>query len=187
MRTIIILIFLFTIGCKHNNTATSDIVDLKSDTTIKTETEKVESPKLTIQQYNSSIHGVLNKYQIKQYYPNILDTIKDLRIIASDSIDLKTGSNICVSMLHNAGTFDQMFLCTHDKNLKLIDCYYIGKSTTFDRNSHTIEFQKTGDNSLEFIHVNWGYVKRNGENEIDTLNFRKYILTVTQTGRIIKK
>jgi len=129
------------------------------------------------------IHGELNQKQIDQYYPKILDTIKDRRIIGSEPIDIQTTADIYVSMLHNTGTFDQMFLCTHDKNFNLLDCYYVGTSTMFDKTSHTIEYKKVSDDRLEFNHVDWGYVK----NEIDTTKYQKYFLTVTKTGKIEMK
>jgi hypothetical protein len=129
------------------------------------------------------IHGELSKQQLQKYYPKITDTIKDLSIIFSEPLNTQQATDIYTSMLHNSGTFDQMFLCTHDKNFNLLDCYYVGKSTMFDGNSHSIEYQKINDNSFEFHHVDWGYVK----NEIDTIKYQKYSLTVTQTGRIEKK
>lgn len=129
------------------------------------------------------IHGELNQKQVKKYYPQILDTIKDLRIIGSEPVDIQSTTDIYVSMLHNTGTFDQMFLCTHNKKFNLLDCYYVGTSTMFDGASHTIEYKKVGDDRLEFHHVDWGYVK----NEIDTTKYQKYMLTVTKTGKIEKK
>lgn len=129
------------------------------------------------------IHGELSKQQVEKYYPKITDTIKDLRIIGSEPLDIQTTADIYVSMLHNTGTFDQMFLCTHDKIFNLLDCYYVGTSTMFDGTSHTIEYKKVSDDRLEFNHVDWGYVK----NEIDTTKYQKYILTVTKTGKIEKK
>ena len=92
-------------------------------------------------------------------HPNIVDTIKDRRIIGSEPIDIQPTAYIYVSMLHNTGTSDQMFLCTHDKIFNLLDSYYIGTSTTFDKTSHTIEYKIISDDRLEFHHVDWGYVK----------------------------
>ncbi len=129
------------------------------------------------------IHGELSIQQLKIYYPKITDTIKDLRIIFSEPLNILPSKSIYTSMLHNSGTFDQMFLCTHDQNFHLLDCYYVGTNTMFDGKSHSIEYQKINDNSIEFHHVDWGYVK----NEIDTIKYQKYSLTVTQTGRIEKK
>ncbi len=129
------------------------------------------------------IHGELSKQQVEKYYPKITDTIKDLRIIGSEPLDIQTTADIYVSMLHNTGTFDQMFLCTHDKKFNLLDCYYVGTSTMFDGTSHTIECKKVSDDRLEFNHVDWGYVK----NEIDTTKHQKYFLTITKTGKIEKK
>ena len=127
------------------------------------------------------IHGELSKQQLQKYYPKITDTIKDLSITFSEPLNTQQATDL--SMLHNSGTFDQMFLCTHDKNFNLLDCYYVGTSTMFDGKSHSIEYQKINDNSIEFHHVDWGYIK----NEIDIIKYQKYSLTVTQTGRIEKK
>jgi hypothetical protein len=69
------------------------------------------------------IHGELSKQQLQKYYPKITDTIKDLSIIFSEPLNTQQATDIYTSMLHNSGTFDQMFLCTHDKNFNLLDCY----------------------------------------------------------------
>src|SRR5690606_9233862 len=97
------------------------------------------------------IHGELSKEQLEKYYPKITDTIKDLSITFSEPLNTQQATDL--SMLHNSGTFDQMFLCTHDKNFNLLDCYYVGTSTMFDGKSHSIEYQKINDNSIEFHHV----------------------------------
>lgn len=133
------------------------------------------------------IHGPLDQKQIDQYYKNILDTIRDKSSIGAEPIDIYTNSSIHVSLLHNTGTFDQMFLCTHDKYFKLLDTYYIGKATMFDETSHTIEYKKIDRNSLQFQHVDWGWVTRNNEQEIDTTNYYNYILTIRESGKIIKE
>jgi hypothetical protein len=152
------------------------------ETIITSNEHKIKAPKDSL-----PIHGGLNQKQIDRYYPEILDTIKDRRIIVSESIDISTTTDIYVSMLYNTGTFDQMFLCTHDKNFNLLDSYYIGTSTMFDKTSHVIEYKKISNDCLEFHHVDWGYVKKKGEEEIDTLSYKKYVLTVTKTGKIEKK
>lgn len=85
------------------------------------------------------------------------------------------------------GTFDQMFLCTHDKGFNLLDKFYIGTSTMFDKTSHTIDYKLTSKNQLEVHHVDYGYVERNNEYEIDTLKYRKYQLTISTNGKIVKK
>lgn len=189
-RNIILTIFIALTACssptvnnKPNLSADTSIVELTSENNTNDSTDH----KNKIQPDSLPIHGALNQKQIEQYYPKILDTIKDRRIIGSEPIDIQNTADIYVSMLHNTGTNDQMFLCTHDKKFKLLDCYYIGLSTMFDKTSHTIDFKKVNDNCLEFHHVDWGYVKRNGEDEIDTLKYRKYMLTIAKTGKIEKK
>jgi hypothetical protein len=195
MRTltaIVILTFLITLGCNNQTKTATDTSNLKSDTTAKESAIQIKTPDSTQSRnkvkYDSlPIHGALNQKQIDRYYPKILDTIKDRRIIGSDQVDIKNSNDIYVSMLHNTGTFDQMFLCTHDNKFNLLDTYYIGTSTMFDKTSHTIEYKIISDDKLEFHQVDWGYVKGNNENEIDTLNYSKYILTITKTGKIVKK
>lgn len=184
--TIILIAFIALTAC--SNPTTDKGVISSADTTVaqladQNKTSSTNTKKDSTKTDTLPIHGELNQTQIDQYYPKILDTIKDRRIIGSEPIDIQTKAEIYVSMLHNAGTFDQMFLCTHDKKLNLLDCYYIGTSTMFDGTSHTIEYKKVSDERLEFHHVDWGYVK----NEIDTTKYQKYILTVTKTGKIEKK
>jgi hypothetical protein len=133
------------------------------------------------------IHGEINQEKLARYFPEVTDTIKDLRVIGSEKIDLNPGNGILVSILHNTGTFDQMIICTHDSNLILIDNLYIGKATDFDKTSHTIEYEIIDENSLKFDQVDWGYVKKEEEFEIDTLKYESYIITVNGQGKIKKK
>ncbi|RMG74320.1 MAG: hypothetical protein D6722_02645 [Bacteroidetes bacterium] len=132
------------------------------------------------------IPGRLSQAQIDRYYPGVLDTIKDIRTVGAEPVDLTPAGGHLVSMLHNAGNFDQMILCTHDTQLVLIDHLYIGKATDFDRTSHTITYQKAGPDRLAFHHVDWGFVKKNGASEIDTVHYRTYVLSVTASGHIIR-
>lgn len=190
--TILTLIVLITLGCTNETETAVNLSDLKSGPIVKDSIIQITTSDSTqninkVTNDSLPIHGTLNQKQIDQYYPKILDTIRDLRIISSEPIAIKINSNIYVSILHNAGTSDQMFLCTHDKEFNLMDNIYIGTNIMFDRTSHTINYKLIGEGQLEFHHVNWGYVKRNGENEIDTLSYRKYKLTITKTGKIIKK
>jgi hypothetical protein len=185
MRCFAFISFAFSIilfSCSNNNNLSESDKSFSS-------VENIE----IINQYDSSnndeiilpLHGELNKDKLNLYYPNIMDTIKDLRILGSEILNLNPSHEIIVSLLHNTGTFDQMIICTHDKNLKLIDNLYIGKSTTFDKTSHTIEFEILNENSLKFNHVDWGFVK-NKEHEIDTTNFLSYIITIDGKGKISK-
>lgn len=192
LTAILILIFLIILGCTNETKTTSNTSKLKSDKIFIDSAMQYKTPDSTQNpnevKYNYlPIHGALNQKQIDRYYPKILDTITDRRIIGANQIDIKNNKGIYVSMLHNTGTFDQMFLCTHDNKFNLLNTYYIGTSTMFDKKSHTIEYKIISDDKLEFHHVDWGYVKENDENEIDTLNYRKYILTITNTGKIVKK
>ncbi len=134
------------------------------------------------------VKGVLTDTQIENFYPDILDTISDKRIIASDPVELNNGhTTFYVSILHNAGTFDQMFLCTHDTSFNLIETYYIGKARMFDKTSHTIDFNIVENSTLHFKHVDYGYLEQNGKFEIDTLKHWEYFLSFDEDGRIIKK
>jgi len=150
------------------------------------EKTKISAPEKSVQDQADTFpfHGELSQTTIDRYYPNLLDTIQDKRIIGAQPIDLETDGNYFVSMLHNTGTFDQMILCTHDSNYVLVDHFYVGKATMFDTKSHTIEFQKVSNRDLEFHHVDWGYVNKKGEDEIDTLKYRNYILRITEFGKI---
>jgi hypothetical protein len=186
---IALTVFIALTAC--STPVTNDRVNLSADTA-DVQMAKQDTPTTWAKQEDHikeealPIHGELDQQQIDQYYPNILDTIKDRRILGSEPIDIQTTANIYVSMLHNTGTFDQMFLCTHDKTFKLIDSYYIGTSTMFDKTGHTIEYQKTGDDHLQFHHVDWGYIKKSNEFEIDAVKSRKYILAITGAGKIEK-
>ena len=142
---------------------------------------------ITHQTDSLPIHGALNQNQLDQYYPNILDTIIDRRIIGAEPLDLNTRNTFYVSFLHNTGTADQIFLCTHDSSFTLIDSYYIGKSTMFDKTSLTIDYKLIEKNTIEFNQVYWGWVKKAEEQEIDTLSCIKYRLYINEKGEIIKK
>lgn len=141
-------------------------------------------PQETIDQL--PIHGVLNRKELARYFPEITDTIKDLRSIGSEKINLKTVNGITVSILHNTGTFDQMILCTHDSILYLIDNLYIGKAIMFDKKSHTIEYEIVDRNTIKFDHVDWGYVKKGNESEIDTVGSESYLISIDDKGKIKK-
>jgi hypothetical protein len=125
------------------------------------------------------IHGKLEDSDLNMYYPKVLDTISDQRIIGSEKIEMNPGEDIIVSLLHNTGTFDEMVLCSHNSKFKLIEKVYIGKATDFDNGkSLTINYQILNDNKIEFNLVDWGYI---GE-EIDTINFKKTIIKIDENG-----
>jgi hypothetical protein len=133
----------------------------------------------------SPIHGELNKENLAKYYPNITDTIKDLRIIGSEKINMKPENGISVSLLHNTGTFDQMIICTHNKKNELIDNLYIGKATDFDNGkSHTIEYLVINDNEIVFNQVDWGFMEKDNEEEIDTVRYERLNIKINKNGRI---
>jgi len=177
------LLCAFTLCCGTVNDQ-SDNNQLKSnETKLKSlETEKVDQNKMETLFKDSiitksdeaeeidvlPIHGILNRENLFRYYPGVTDTFTDLRITASEKIELNPGDGIIVSMFHNGGAFDQMFICTHDSTLKLIDYLYIGKARDFDKSSHTINYKIRSANSLEFDQVDWGFVKKDEELEIDT-------------------
>lgn len=130
------------------------------------------------------IHGILNKEKLNLHYPGITDTINDLRIVGSEKLNLNFDEQIIVSILHNTATFDQMILCTHDKSYNLIDNFYIGKSTQFDKTSHTIDYNILNENTIKFDHVDWGYIIKNNDYEIDTLKHYSYILNIDKQRKI---
>ena len=135
---------------------------------------------------SSPIHGQISQDLLIKYFPGITDTIKDLRIFGSERIGMNPGNGIIVSILHNTGTFDQMILCTHDSSLNLIDNYYIGEATMFDKTSHTIEYDVIDESTLGFDHFDWGNVKEGNEFEIDTVNIERYSIRINEQGKIKK-
>src|SRR5687768_810788 len=119
---IIQTIFIALTAC--SSPTTSDKPDLPTDTSkIELTSRKTMSVSTDhenkIQTHSLPIHGALNQKQIDQYYPKIIDTIKERRAIGSERLDIQTTADLYVSMLQNTGTFNQMFLCTHDKNFNL--------------------------------------------------------------------
>ena len=133
------------------------------------------------------IQGPISRDNLRAYYPGVTDTIKDLRIVGSEKIELTPGKGILVSILHNTGSFDQMILCTHDSHLNLLDHFYIGKATQFDGKSHTIEYEFLSSNSIRFDQVDYGFVNKDGEEEIDTVKYETYVLGVNDEGKIHKR
>jgi hypothetical protein len=181
---------LFLLGCNSEKEPPIDKGRSNLDT-LNMETRRAESDSTkrgrdTAGNPMSSfpIHGKMNRELLRKYYPGVTDTIKDLRIVGSEKINLHPAKGIIVSLLHNTGTFDQMILCTHDSSLTLIDSFYIGKATTFDRTSHTIAYEAIGKATLRFDHVDWGYVKKGDQLEIDTLKSESYSIMVSEKGKI---
>ena len=178
-------ILITAIGCKsnENNESTNEVdsletAEIKNTKPIESEIIKGDSKK---EQYIFPIHGKLNQQNLNKYYPKVTDTIRDLRIIGSEKIDLKIENGILVSLLHNTGTFDQMIICTHNKNLDLLDNLYIGKATDFDNGkSHTIEYSIKNQNEIIFTQIDWGYV---GE-EIEPVKKEKISITINESGEI---
>ena len=153
---------LLLIACSNptvQNTDSQATEIIATELTLQNKSDTVQDHLDKIQTEDFPIRGELTQKQIDKYYPNIIDTIKDRRIIGSESISVQTETGIYVSLLHNVGTSDQKFLCTHDKSFKLIDSYYVGTSTMFDKSSHTIEHNKLNDEMIEFHHVDWGTLK----------------------------
>ncbi len=50
--------------------------------------------------------------------------------------------------------------------------------------SHTIFFNITPNNELEFHHTDWGYVN---QEDIDTLKYEKKVFKMNVNGKIIKR
>ncbi|MFC4740931.1 hypothetical protein ACFO3U_13090 [Flavobacterium ponti] len=179
------LILILAIGCKsnENNEFTKEIdslqtTEIKKAEPIESEIKKDDTKK---RQYILPIHGELNQQNLNKYYPKVTDTIEDLRIIGSEKIDLNLGNNIIVSLLHNTGTFDQMIICTHNKDFNLIDNLYIGKATDFDNGkSHTIEYNIKDKNKIIFTQTDWAYV---GE-EIQPVKIENMSITINENGQI---
>lgn len=179
---ITILLFVF-ISCKSDinqdiDSAQADENDILHKNSFIT--DSIDSERTIL-----PIHGEINRVNLAKYYPHVTDTIKDLKIMGSEKIDVNPGNGVIVSLLHNSGTFDQMILCTHDKNLSLIDKLYIGKATDFDNGKgHTIDFSIVNNNEIIFHQVNWGYVKYENAVEIDTVKYVEWNIHINENGQI---
>tara|TARA_Y100000589_G_scaffold292082_1_gene296005 strand:- start:29 stop:562 length:534 start_codon:yes stop_codon:yes gene_type:complete len=131
--------------------------------------------------------GVVN-FDFDKYYPGILDTIKLRRITTANKVRLNPGNGIIVSMLINSGTFEQMFLCTHDSTSKLIDSYYIGTSAMYDnRKAYNIEKKILNQSTIQFHHTDLEEINKNGVWEMDTLNYDIKTASIDSTGHITIK
>ena len=128
--------------------------------------------------------GIVN-FDFDKYYPGILDTVKIRRITTANKLKLKPGNGIIVSMLINSGTFEQMFLCTHDSTSKLIDSYYVGTSTMYDKGkSVSIEKKIINNSTIKFFHTDWGEKNNNGVWEMDTLSHFINTVKIDTSGTI---
>ena len=191
-KQIYIAIFsLIFIGCNSNKKKEIDNELIVVDSVVNSKKESIDNEifiqldSINKEQNNLPIHGELNRAELAKYYPNILDTIKDLRIIGSEKINLNPGNGILVSLLHNTGTFDQMIICTHNKEFDLIDNLYIGKATDFDNGkSHTIEYTIKNDNEIIFNQTDWEYVKKDNEEEIEPVKKEKMSISINENGII---
>jgi hypothetical protein len=131
------------------------------------------------------IHGQLDEKFLDMHYPFVMEAKMDFGTVGAEPLDMKKNSGLHVSMLHNTKTFDEMYLCTHNKDLTLIDKYYLGKSTMFDSNSHTIEYKIIDDKSIEVHMVDFAYMPE--KESIDTVNFERALLTINDKGYISAK
>lgn len=133
----------------------------------------------------SPIYGELSPASLAKYYPNITDTIKQMANISAEKLDINPGNGIAVSLLHNTAVSDQIFLCTHDKQLNLLARLYIGKSTDFDDGkSHTIETKIISNNEIVFDQIDWGSIKKGEEEVIDTVRLEIWTVRIDKNGVI---
>ncbi len=201
MKNILLIILLNTailslslISCNSNKKQdknTDSILVDSSETygTNSTDTSRLKEIEVVESDVRASpIHGDLTPASLAKYYPNITDTIKQKANISSQKLDLNPGNGISVSLLHNTAVSDQMFLCTHDKKFNLLDRLYIGKSTDFDDGkSHTIETKIINKNEIVFEQIDWGYIKKGEEEEIDTVKHEKWVVRIDKDGMIKNK
>lgn len=120
----------------------------------------------------------------RKVLPNITDTIKNLFNLSAQKLDLNPGDGILVGMFFNSAVSAQMFLCTHDKKLNLIDKLYIGKATDFDVTSHTIKTKIINKNEITFEQVDWSYVDKD---DIDTIGHQIWDVHIDKNGLIKNK
>lgn len=185
MNKLIYITFLsfVLISCKSD--LNQDIDSAQMDENDSLHKKSFITDSIDSERTNLPIHGEINRVNLTKYYPHLTDTIKNLKIMGSEKIDINPGNGVIVSLLHNSGTFDQMILCTHDKNLSLIDKLYIGKATDFDNGkSHTIDFSIVNNNEITFHQVDWGYVKNENIVEIDTVKYVEWNIHINENGQI---
>ena len=191
----IAMVSLTVVSCdssKKQDEKTDVIMVDSSAVNLGKATDTVPLPKINAGESKaklSPIHGQLSPTSLSQYYPNITDTIKQVANMFSERLDINPGDGISVSLLHNTAVFDQIFLCTHDKNFILLDRLYIGKSTDFDDGkSHTIETKIISNNEIVFDQIDWGYIKKGDEEEeIDKVKYEKWVVHIDKNGMIKNK
>ncbi|TDG36432.1 hypothetical protein EZJ43_07895 [Pedobacter changchengzhani] len=188
----IIILSLMAISCTSNKKADKKTDSITVDTAKVNEdnaraTDVLLKPDTTkISRNDLPIYGELTKESLAKYYPNITDTIKRLFKLTAKKLDLNPGNGISAGMLYNSAVSAQMFLCTHDKKLNLIDKLYIGTATDFDVTSHTIAMKIINKTEITFDQVDWGYVE-NGEEDIDTIGHQKWDIHIDKNGFIKNK
>jgi hypothetical protein len=121
--------------------------------------------------------------EIKRYFPNVIDTIAERRQIVATRFREKPWPTIQLSTIRNTGTFEQIFLCTHDSTLQLIDSYYVGKARDMDGTSEGIEYKLLDKRNLYFEHIVW----IDNFDTIDSLPPKRYTLHITEKGEIVKR
>lgn len=188
---IIAILFLTIISCTSDKKTAKNIDSVTNDSAkldennaldtnalIKPDTTKTASTHLPM-------YGDLSKASLDQYYPNITDTIKHKYKFIAHKLDLNPGNGILVGMLFNSAVSAQMFLCTHDEKLNLIDKLYIGMATDFDGGtSHTIKTKIINKTEITFDQIDWGYV---GKDDIDTIGHEKWAVHIDKNGLIKNK
>lgn len=152
------------------------------------ETGAPEKNRITISESLENLpeQGIAN-FDYNKFYPGILDTVEDRRIVAASRLKMEPGNDIIVTILNNSGTFDQMFLCTHDSNSTLLNSYYIGKATMWDGTSHTIKQHILDNHTIRFDHVHWGINHDQGHQDVDTAKHYSRTLFIGTDGSIKEK
>ena len=136
------------------------------------------------QEESLPIHGALDKDALSKYYPRVLDE-ESVGAVYAEKINLPTKNATIVSLLRNTVGFQQIFLCTHNKDLGLIDVFYVGKATDFDNGKEeTITYNILKDSTMVFDKVVWGMLLKSEDNEkkMDTLAHEIIALRVNQKG-----
>lgn len=173
---------------KHEENVSKMVDASKNYSTDSNDTSELPRIEITDKELKDlPLYGDLNQAKVAKYYPNITDTIKQLFNLSAQKLDLDPGNGILVGLLYNSAVSAQIFLCTHDKKLNLIDKLYIGMTTDFDDGkSHTITQKIISKSEINFDKVDWGYVK-NGDNDIDTIGHEKWEIYIDKNGLIKNK
>lgn len=179
-RMYIAVVLLVFIACNSNKKQDTSINLSVIDSILSGEKENLNTALNTL-----PIHGKINRDKLVRYYPGITDTIKYLGVLSSEKVNLNPANGVVVSLLQNTETYNQLILCTHNKNFELIDNLYIGKATDFDNGkSHTINYSVISSNEITFDQVDWGYVKKDNEEEIDTVKYERWNIRINNKGII---